>query len=290
MILTICNDTIILTVDTFGAQMMSLRSEDGTEYIWQGDPEFWADRALNLFPFIGRLWNGTCKVHGMEYPMNIHGFACRSEFCCAEQSDTRLVLELEDNEETLRQYPFHFLFRISYELEEKTVKVTFSVKNSSQEIMPFAVGGHPGFRVPLNEGENFEDYTLVFSEPCQPDRVGFSKDVYLNGKDEEYPLWNGCEIPLRHSLFDEDAIILKNMAPAVTLSGKNGRGVMVSYPFMPYLGLWHWPEKDAPYVCIEPWSSLPSRHGTVEELTCKSDMLRLQPNGVYENSWTIRIF
>ena len=78
MLITIQNQNLKLAVDTLGAQMMSLRSGDGLEYLWQGDPRFWSDRAPTLFPFIGRLTDNRCRVLGKEYPMGIHGFAAAS--------------------------------------------------------------------------------------------------------------------------------------------------------------------------------------------------------------------
>ena len=67
------------------------------------------------------------------------------------------------------------------------------------------------------------------------------------------------------------------------------RAVTVAHPQMPYLGIWHMPHTDAPYVCIEPWSSLPSRQDVVEELSCKSDLIHLAPGAEYENTWSIAI-
>ncbi len=51
----------------------------------------------------------------------------------------------------------------------------------------------------------------------------------------------------------------------------------------------YWPKTDAPYVCIEPWTSLPSRQDVVEEFSCKSDMIQLEPGKTYENTWAIAI-
>ncbi len=115
--------------------------------------------------------------------------------------------------------------------------------------MMFGVGGHPGFRVPLAEDTAFEDYELRFSQPCHPDRIGFTEACFLNGHDTPYPLENGTMLRLRHDLFDEDAIVLKNMARRVTLcSAKTNRSVTVTYPQMPYLGIWHMPHRCA--VCL----------------------------------------
>ena len=80
------------------------------------------------------------------------------------------------------------------------------------------------------------------------------------------------------------------MAREITLRSETGnRFIRVTYPQMDYLGIWHWPKTDAPYVCIEPWSSLPARHGIVEEFSCKSDLIHLLPEKTYENTWTITI-
>lgn len=290
MLITIQNDSLALTVDTLGAQMMSIRSFDGCEYLWQGDPKYWADRSPTLFPFIGRSTHNSYRLHGKVYPMGIHGFAASGAFDLKEQANDRLVLVLSSNPEMLKQYPFAFALEIAYRLRGNTIAVSYVVHNMSEETMPFGIGGHPGFRVPLERGECFTDYVLEFSQNCDPDRVGFTRDVYLSGYDSPYPLQDSRIIPLCHELFDEDAIILKNMDREVTLrSLVSGRRVTVSFPDMPYVGFWHWPKTDAPYVCIEPWSSLPARQDIVEECSCKSDLIRLGPGKKYENIWTITI-
>ena len=289
MLITITNGVLSLTVDTLGAQMMSLQRR-GTEYLWQGDAKYWGDRAPILFPFIARLTNDSYTFQGKTYPMTIHGFANASEFTVAEQGEGYLALELCSSEKTKVHYPIDFIFRVIFRLEGDSLHTTYHVENKSAVTMPFGIGGHPGFKVPVSEAEKFEDYYLEFSLPCQPDRVGFTPAVYLSGHDEAYPLCGGKRIDLKHDLFDEDAIILKNMAREVTLRSRvSSHRVTVSYPQMPYLGIWHWPHTDAPYVCIEPWSSLPSRQDVVEEFTCKSDLVQLEPDHTYNNTWTITI-
>jgi len=286
---TIKNEILSVTVDTIGAQMLNLRSGN-TEYLWQGDPKYWADRAPLLFPFIGRLTGNSYRLRGTVYPMSIHGFAASSVFSVVDKSKDCLVMELTDTTETRKQYPFAFSLQIIYRLVGCGVEITYRVENRSSETMPFGIGGHPGFRVPLVDGECFEDYSITFSQPCQPDRIGFTPAVYLSGRDERYPLAEDTRLDLQHSLFDEDAIILKNMAREVTLqSRKSGKGVRVAFPHMPYLGIWHWPNTDAPYVCIEPWSSLPSRQDVLEDFYCKSDMIQLEPGYTYTNTWSITL-
>ena len=289
MLVMIQNDQICVTVDTLGAQLMSIRSAEGIEYLWQGDAKYWSDRAPILFPFIGRLTKNSYQYRGRQYTMEIHGFANKMDFEPVEQGCDYLVLELKSTIVTIARYPFDFTLRVIYALNRNKIEVVYQVENRGDRYMPFAIGGHPGFRVPLLPEESFEDYELEFTHTCQPDRVGFTPAVYLNGRDEPYPFEK--KLNLRHDLFDEDAIILKNMDKEITLRSRvSHRGVCVSYPDMSYLGIWHWPKTDAPYVCIEPWTSLPSRQDVVEDFGCKSDMIQLAPRKTYENQWSITVF
>ncbi len=288
---TINNGRLELTVDTLGAEIMNLKSSDGTEYIWQGDPNTWKNRSPVLFPFIGRLTEGFYQYRGQKYPLTIHGFAASNEFTVVEQTDSVLTFELRANDVTLAQYPFNFVLRVIHELVDDTLAITYSVTNLSNDVMPYAIGGHPGIRVPLVEGEKFEDYDLIFSQVCQPTRINFTDKYFISNQDTRFELEDGVRLPLRHDLFNRDAIVLMHAARELKLASRvSGRGVKASYPDMPYIGFWHWPKSETPYVCIEPWSSLPSRQDIIEEFTCKSDMLQLAPGATRDTTWTITVF
>ena len=45
MIYTIQNEFLTVRVEDLGAQLSSIQAPDGTEYLWQGDPDIWARRA-----------------------------------------------------------------------------------------------------------------------------------------------------------------------------------------------------------------------------------------------------
>lgn len=290
MLYTIRNEFLEVTASRAGAQLQSIRGADGTQYLWQGDPAYWGDRALNLFPYVARLWEGSYLLDGERFHMPIHGFASQSCFEVTEESDTEMVFRLRESEATLVQYPRRFELRIVYALRGNTLFVTFEVKNRDGRMMFFGVGGHPGFNVPLEDGGRFEEYRLRFGQGGSPVRVGFSADCFANGQDEPFPLEEGRILPLRHDLFDDDAIVLRDMAREVTLETEGGaHSVTVAYPDMPYLGIWHMPRTDAPYVCIEPWSSLPSRHGQITVMEEKEDLIRLLPGDTFSNTWSMTI-
>ena len=291
MLYTIQNSQMRVTIDSLGAQLMSITAADGTEYLWGGDEAYWRNRAPNLFPYVGRLTEGRCTYGGKSYEMTRHGFANRTQFSALESGADHITLHMEDSGETRAVYPFAFAFDLVYALSGSTLSVTYRVTNRDGKEMYFGLGAHPGFRVPLEPGKAFTDYRLTFAQPCQPWQVLMSDDYLINGQEAPYPLEGGRSMPLRHDLFDHDAIILKNMDRTVTLSaGEGSRGVTVSYPRMRYLGVWHKPESGAPYVCLEPWLSLPSRHGVVEDLSQQNDLMALCPGETYENRWTVTIF
>lgn len=281
--------SVTAEISTLGAQLMHLK-KDGTEYLWQGDPAYWTGRAPVLFPYIGRMTQKRYSVGGTTYPMDIHGFAAETEFDVLEQTDSSVTLTMTDSDKTLAQYPFRFLFRVTFALEGDTLSVGYTVKNRSDGRMYFAVGGHPGFNVPLDPKLSFTDYRIEFDSPCLPTRIGMSDDCFVTGDDRNTPLRDGTRLDLDHGLFDDDAIIYKNVAHSVTLkTDRDARSVRVTYPKMGYLGLWHKPKTDAPYLCIEPWTSLPSRKDVIEDISCQSDMLSLAPGEEYENEWEIAV-
>ncbi len=288
MLYTIQNEYLTVTADEEGAQLQSILGADGTEYLWQGDPAYWSDRALNLFPYVARLTGGRYRLDGKEYAMPIHGLAPYSAFEGSVVSEREMAFTLSSDENTRQAYPREFTFSIRYALEGNSLHVTFQVENRDEKTMYFGLGGHPGFRAPLVPGKDFSDYRLRFEEACAPSRVGFTQDCFLNGQDTPFPLENGDTLPLHHSLFDQDAIVLKDMARQVTLeTDGDGHGVTVSFPQMPYLGIWHMPKTDAPYVCIEPWCSLPSFSGQIAVFEEQKDLISLAPGQVYRNRWTI---
>ncbi len=91
-------------------------------------------------------------------------------------------------------------------------------------------------------------------------------------------------------MFDIDAVILENTSKTVVIKNdKTEKSITIDFPNFDYLGFWHKPKTDAPYVCIEPWTSLPSRNGVIEEFTKQENLVKLAPKSVYENKWVVTI-
>lgn len=292
MIYIIENETLRVKVSSLGAELQSVcRTDNGIEYLWQGHPNYWGRKACNLFPICGRLAGGCYEYNGKTYEMGAHGFARNMEWSVLHQKADAITLQLLPTDETLAQYPFRFALEMTYSLSGSALAVTTIVHNEDEAVMPFAVGGHPGFNVPLTEGEVFEDYYIAFDTPCAPQWLDLdSVTCGFTGKYKALALEEGQYLPLHHDLFDGDAIFMRDMPREITLkSRKSDHSVRVEYPDSPYVGLWHNPQTDAPFVCIEPWVMPPAPAGTPEKLTEKDGMVHLDPGAVYRNTYTITV-
>jgi len=220
MLYTLKSSHMTVTVNSRGAELWSLM-RDGNEYLWQGDPDYWSGRAPVLFPICGRLYGGKYRYAGQEYCLPIHGFAKDSEFAVTAAEDA-LTCVLEADDATRAVYPFDFRLTVVYRLKnDRTLRVESTVTNTGKGELPFSLGAHPGFRVPLREGERFEDYYLRFAGGTVPRRLVFSDTCFQTGETADFPLIDGDLLLLRHELFDVNPVYTKTRdeAPARYLPG-----------------------------------------------------------------------
>ena len=239
---------------TKGGELVSLRDGDGLEYIWQGDPAFWTGQNPILFPIVGSLKDGRVDIGGRTCEMGRHGFARNSEFSLAEQGEDFVTLELRENEETLKRYPFPFSLKVTHRLLEEGFSTTFTVKNTGTAPMPFCIGAHTAIRCPLREGERFEDYELLFEEPEHADSHLLNAEGVIRHDGRRPMLDESSRLTLDYSTFAEMDTIIFSMLRSGYVSlvhGETGRGVRLDFHEFPMVAFWTKP--GAPYLCLEPW-------------------------------------
>ena len=276
---TLTNGLLTVQVSPLGAELRSVRLRD-CEYLWQGDPAYWSERAPVLFPICGSLFQGRYTFGGREYTMPGHGFARTMPFRVEPAPNgSRATFTLESDDATRAQYPFNFALSIEFRLDGQTLLVEATVRNTGTDTtLPFAYGGHPGLNVPIGGEGAFEDWFLEFAPGTCPDTFEFDDHGLITGHKRAYPLEPGNRLTLRRSLFDSTGLFLDRAGREVTLrSESSSRSVTVHFPDMPYLGLWHASGDDTPFLCIEPWCGLPSYHGTPDDFATRPDMVRLAP-------------
>ena len=71
---------------------------------------------------------------------------------------------MDDTPDTHRAYPYAFCLSLAYELKDGILFMEYQVENRDQRDMWYAIGAHPGFNCPMEEGFAFEDYQLVFEK------------------------------------------------------------------------------------------------------------------------------
>ena len=93
---TICSGDLTATVDSMGAQLMSLTCA-GAEYLWQGDPKFWPRRAPVLFPIVGCLKNDEAMSAAGPVHLKRHGLARTNEHKVKEVAADSVTYELRSS-------------------------------------------------------------------------------------------------------------------------------------------------------------------------------------------------
>lgn len=284
------NDQLEIGIQHNGAELCSIKNlKNNKEYMWQADPEIWGSHAPNLFPVIGALKGNQIKYEGEFYDMPRHGFIRHNENLeVKNQTETSITFSIKSNEELRKIYPFEFEFELSFTLKDKSVEVNHLVKNMDTKPIYFQIGGHPAFNAPLFEGETYEDYYLEFDQDL-------TLETYLLGEsglvsdNTKTIIENSDKIQLTKDLFNNDALIFKNITSKnVSLKSKNHGSILsVSYDDFKNLGVWAKP--GASYVCIEPWLGIADVESTDQNFKTKEGIIELETGKEYSATYSITI-
>ena len=290
MLLQLTNNKLYIEIDSLGAQLMSLRDLVGTEYLWQGDEKYWKGRSPILFPVVGSLRNKKTIIDGKEYTIPQHGFARINEFKLKKKLTDSAVYSFSSNQETKKSYPFDFELEVTYTISDFSLIVSFKVMNKDNKSMPFGIGAHPAFNIPILSDENFEDYKIQFEkmENCDSPVIDI-KCATIISKERVSALENTNSINLKHELFYKDALVLENLkSRSVSMNSvETGRGIKMDFGGFDFLGIWQ--AHDAPFVCLEPWTSTATQDVEDDNLRHKRGIIELSPGESKEFCYKITI-
>jgi len=290
MINTIKNNNFQVSIKSTGAELCSFKSlHTNKEYIWKADPNIWASHAPNLFPIIGCLKEDAFIYKGKEYNCPKHGFIRRNkDITLIAKTSKSLTFGLKYSEDTLKIYPFEFEFQIKYTLADIKLTIQHTIINHGHNDMLFSLGGHPGFTCPLNDNELYSDYYLEFEKAETAESWQVMKNGLI-GKNTFPAFDEPTKINLHSKLFDNDALVFKNLNSSVIRlkSKKSSQVLSVAFEDFPYLGIWAQP--NAPYVCIEPWLGIADSFDSNRELEDKEGILILKPKKEFIASYSIII-
>ena len=284
MIYTLKNENLEVAVNSLGAELTSVKSRTEHEYIWQGSE--WKKHAPVLFPICGALLDGKYIFKGREYALEKHGFVKFYDFTLKAADDTSLTLVLESNEQTLAVYPFEFVLSAQFLLNGNRLDVIFTVENKGMQIMPYMFGWHPAFTLGNNNPIN--SFYVDFGDRTELIRHTLQNGPFINPFYTVYPLNDGKYFLNEEEIYANDTMIFKDAPKTVKLSGSNGEpSLTLEYSDnLAYLCIWKYPSSSARYVCLEPWSDIPSDGETPENFLSRP-MSRLSPSEKEEYKYTV---
>lgn len=281
MVYELKSNSAIAKIDTIGAELISFQDVFGVQYMWQKDEKYWNKCSPVLFPIVGGLRNDKTIIEGKEYKIPKHGFCRTADFKVMFKGEDKLILNYCFNEETLAVYPYKFSLTLTYSLIDGNLEILYTVLNLDDKPMDYCLGAHPGFNVPIGEEGNFEDYCIEFNKKetvlspvfdVQNLEVNVNNRIDLFGDDNK--------IMLKHSLFDNDAIIFDELnSDSIKLySIKTGRGVQVDFTGFDSIAFWTPTGMSAPFLCVEPWNGMAVRSDEDDQFANKLGVQHLEIN------------
>ena len=246
-------------------------------------------RSPILFPIVCSVENDTYTVDGQEYHLPRHGFARDTEFTLVAQSENKAVFALHESEETLKVYPFPFNLAVSYRLDNNKIHVIWHVENTGKREMYFQIGGHPAFIAPGCEaGKPLKGVLRV-------DNKGLLQGLksHIDGSVE----MDEIEVASKEGLilfddefFAHDSVKLhKSQTSCVELLDTDGSvAVRLDYK-CPIIAFWSPYQKNAPFVCLEPWYGVGDPRGYDGEFKDKPFINHLMPGASFMSEYVITI-
>jgi len=265
------NEHLTVAIDTKGAELRFIRGTNGVNYLWEGNPVYWANRAPVLFPVAGGLKEDRYIFKGKEYHMPKHGYARTSEFRLKGSGAYHAEFILEDNEESRKIYPFKYELRIMYRLVGNRIDVSYEVINKSDTEMYFSVGAHEGYSCP----EGIDEYVLMFPEDVTLATTVLDGNLIKHGK--EPVIRESSVLPLKYDYFNIDALVFEDV-PVKSVVLKHLKSTKkIKVDFDGFKNLLFWTKPGAPYICIEPWCGKPDFVDSALDIALKPSMNRLEP-------------
>ena len=287
---TIKNEIVTAEIESFGAELKSLKSNrTNTEYMWYGDPAYYKRTSPILFPIVGSLKNQEYLYEGKKYPMPQHGFARDMEFAVKEQKEDEIWFLLVSDEETYAKYPFAFELHIGYRLIQSTLRVMWKVVNKDTKEMYFSIGAHSEFNCPLKGEKDKSGYGLNFYTDKNVTASRINGDGLMLDGTQELSLTDG-KMTFPEGFFDDGVYIVENhQTNKMSLMNPQGKVYVTLHFDAPLFGVWSPEKKNAPFVAIEPWYGRCDRADFAGSLSEREWGNHLSAGATFEKQYEITI-
>lgn len=275
------NSKLSVAINSFGAELQSVKSADGYEYLWQGDPEVWSGRAPVLFPIVGGLLDDEFIYDGKAYSLEKHGFARLLDFETESAEEKKAVFLLTSNDETRVGYPFEFEFRVIFTLKDNKLEVEYRVDNTDTKTIYFSFGAHEAYSCP----GGLEGVVVEFDKEAPRYRYHVTGN-FMNGEKEAVETVEN-KLYIKDEFFEKDALIFPDVKSKKVRVYKEGIDKSVTVEYDGFKNLLVWTKPNAQYLCIEPWDGMPDALGYSKKIEEKGDIIALDSGKTYSLIHTI---
>lgn len=297
MIITLKNEQFTVCLNTLGAEINDFKDKDGTAYVWNGDAAIWKYHAPIIFPHVGRIKDGYIYIEGQKCLFPANGFSRDMEHALVSSSDTEALFELVANEETLKNFPYHFTLQTYYKLTEKGLIFKTTVKNTDSKEISFSIGSHTAFTCPRNPSEeSISDYQVEFENKEALTTVKMTEGFLAIDEDGTAPcteLYGEAEqgiIPLTTEGFGRGHFFTQFTSSWVGLRNKKDNSLIkVNAKDYPYLMVWQNMVGEPSFVCIEPWYGTPDPENADNLWENKASLVYLQPGETFTTDQSFEI-
>ena len=296
-IISISNSSLTASIDTMGAQLMSLRKGE-SEYLWQGDSNWWPRRAPILFPIVGVLKDSKAESAEGTISLARHGLARLNQFEVVEQSPSSVTLQLKSTEETRKSYPYDFELKLIFSVAGDTLTQTYEVTNPANVVLPFTLGAHPAFNIPIPgvEAASLDQYYLLFTHSWTSYGPSITDDGLCDYTTPQKLIVDSDTLPLSWELIDREKTITLEDVPdrRITLvanaeASSEAHGIQMDFEGFDYLGIWS-AAPGCPFVALEPWCGIADTVDCDGIFEHKPGIISLEPGQSIAKTLNIRVF
>ena len=169
------------------------------------------------------------------------------------------------------------------------MKVTNIIENIDNKKIFFNLGAHPAFSTKLYD-DTINEYRIVFEREESFDSPLVQSDATLNFGEIARNYYKTKEISLSKDIFSIDTIIIpKVKSKKVWLLNEDNKGIMLEFSGFPTFCIWSLFEKEAPFVCLEPWYGNNDHHDSKNIFLEKDNLIQLDVSKKFEISYLISI-
>ena len=296
-IISISSNSLTASIDTMGAQLMSLRKGE-SEYLWQGDSNWWPRRAPILFPIVGVLKDSKAESAEGTISLARHGLARLNQFEVVEQSASSVTLQLKSTDETRKAYPYDFELKLIFSVAGDTLTQTYEVTNPANVVLPFTLGAHPAFNIPIPgvEAASLDQYHLLFTHSWTSYGPSITDEGLCDYTTPQRLIVDSDTLPLSWELIDREKTITLEDVPdrRITLAANveassEAHGIQMDFEGFDYLGIWS-AAPGCPFVALEPWCGIADTVDTDGIFEHKPGIMFLEPEQSITKTLSVKVF